>query len=354
MTDYEYDVAVSFAGEDREFVQNVVEGLKLNGVKVFYDQDEVATLWGENLVDFLEMIYSQKARYALLFTSRHYVDKKWPNYERQITQSRSLYQESPYILPIRIDDTPVPGLPPTISYLDAKSVGIDGIVRAVLEKVGSPQSDSKPKFDGRVPRDSRSMNILLTERPGGWEYLLYGAVLRERMDSLEGKYRDHLLEYAPRSGVHLEADAAFQKLKNNFTTLTGITDTFNRVLSPGAQEQAFGKPGEPGDPDRIIHLAERFCSVYEEFLDFAANLRSIDIENDYLRHAADIQARWVNQPIEVMRKFVDDYVRIADTITDRLASGEKGIELTLQITLDLDSSLTNELTETLRRYVRSR
>jgi hypothetical protein len=39
------------------------------------------------------------------------------------------------------------------------------------------------------------------------------------------------------------------------------------VLASDVQDAAFGLPGEPGDPDRIIHLAERFVSVQEELLD---------------------------------------------------------------------------------------
>ena len=41
---YEYDVALSFAGENREYVEEVAVFLKNFGVKVFYDdfkQDEI-------------------------------------------------------------------------------------------------------------------------------------------------------------------------------------------------------------------------------------------------------------------------------------------------------------------------
>ena len=44
---YEFDVAVSFAGEDREFVEEVVAQLKQAGLRVFYDSDYVAEMWGE-------------------------------------------------------------------------------------------------------------------------------------------------------------------------------------------------------------------------------------------------------------------------------------------------------------------
>jgi hypothetical protein len=51
---FEYDVALSFAGEDRGFVEDVAEGLAKEGIKFFYDDMEQDALLGKNLVDFLD------------------------------------------------------------------------------------------------------------------------------------------------------------------------------------------------------------------------------------------------------------------------------------------------------------
>jgi hypothetical protein len=37
---YQYDVALSFAGEDRHYVEQVAEILKRKGISVFYDKYE--------------------------------------------------------------------------------------------------------------------------------------------------------------------------------------------------------------------------------------------------------------------------------------------------------------------------
>lgn len=57
-----YDVALSFAGEDREYVEQVANLLGSSGVKVFYDRFEEADLWGKNLYDYLIDIYQNKAK----------------------------------------------------------------------------------------------------------------------------------------------------------------------------------------------------------------------------------------------------------------------------------------------------
>jgi hypothetical protein len=42
---------------------------------------------------------------------------------------------STYILPVRIDDTEVAGLLPTIGYLNWKDHGVSGLVTRILEKI---------------------------------------------------------------------------------------------------------------------------------------------------------------------------------------------------------------------------
>ena len=48
-----YKVALSFAGEDRDYVEKVASQLVAEGVTVFYDKFEEATLWGKNLFTHL-------------------------------------------------------------------------------------------------------------------------------------------------------------------------------------------------------------------------------------------------------------------------------------------------------------
>ncbi len=66
---FDYDVALSFAGEDREYVEDVATFLKDVGIKVFYDKFEADNLWGKNLYDHLQDIYKNKANYTILFIS---------------------------------------------------------------------------------------------------------------------------------------------------------------------------------------------------------------------------------------------------------------------------------------------
>src|SRR6185437_133880 len=128
-----YQVALSFSGEDRAFVRRIVERIKQLGVSVFYDQDEQANLWGQNLQEFFVDLFLHKAQFCLMIISESYKEKIWPNLERQAAFARAMKQQSIYLLPVRLDDTELPGLLPTISYIDGRVHTPEEIASLVLE-----------------------------------------------------------------------------------------------------------------------------------------------------------------------------------------------------------------------------
>src|SRR5215213_8809693 len=99
---FEYDVALSFAEEDRATAEQFADLLKSQQISVFFDPYKPAALWGDDLVDHLVNIYARKARYCVLFISRHYPLRKWTEAERTSAQERAFRDANEYILPIRL------------------------------------------------------------------------------------------------------------------------------------------------------------------------------------------------------------------------------------------------------------
>jgi hypothetical protein len=89
-----YDVALSFAGEDRHYVHQVAEAIVAKGVEVFYDKFEEADLWGKDLYSHLSDIYNGKARFTIMFVSEAYASKLWTNHERKAAQAKAFTQNS--------------------------------------------------------------------------------------------------------------------------------------------------------------------------------------------------------------------------------------------------------------------
>jgi hypothetical protein len=131
----EYDVALSFAGEDREYVEAVASSLQQAGVSVFYDRHEEAVLWGKNLYDHLRHIYAEAAQYTVMFVSAAYARKVWTNHERESAQSRAFEERREYILPARFDDSDVPGLLKTIGYIDLRKKKPEELASLILRKL---------------------------------------------------------------------------------------------------------------------------------------------------------------------------------------------------------------------------
>ena len=130
-----YDVALSFAGEDREYVEQVAEHLLNLDVTMFYDRYETVQLWGEDLAVHLGKVYSRDSHFVVMFSSRHYAEKAWPNHEREHALARHLKGQTGRILPVRFDDSEIPGVPSTVGYLDARVVSPDKLAELIRQKV---------------------------------------------------------------------------------------------------------------------------------------------------------------------------------------------------------------------------
>lgn len=129
------EIALSFAGEDRSYVEQVAAALRSRGLRVFYDLFEQVDMLGKDLTAHLADIYKNKADYCAVFISTHYAQKAWPQFERQHAQERALAQKREYILPIRLDNSEVPGLPSTICHLDARRLSVSAITDILIKKI---------------------------------------------------------------------------------------------------------------------------------------------------------------------------------------------------------------------------
>lgn len=131
---HSYDVALSFSGSDRAYVIQVANYLRALKVDVFYDNFEHSTLWGKNLYQHLSEVYSQ-ARFCVIFVSEQYARGLWTGQELAWAQERAFSENREYILPVRFDNTKIPGVPDTVAYIDATEYDPAGLARLITEKL---------------------------------------------------------------------------------------------------------------------------------------------------------------------------------------------------------------------------
>ena len=117
---WRWDVALSFAGAQRAYVEQVAEVLKARGVRCFYAADEQIELWGKYLAEELPAIYGEQAA-VVVVVSAEYATRDWTRLERRAALARAVRERRECVLPARFDDTPLPGLLSDLVAVDLRT-----------------------------------------------------------------------------------------------------------------------------------------------------------------------------------------------------------------------------------------
>ncbi|GHH49222.1 toll/interleukin-1 receptor domain-containing protein [Lentzea cavernae] len=356
MTDPEYDVCLSFADEQRAYVDEVARLLRQNKIKVFYDRYEQVNLWGKDLYEHLDSVYREQARYCIIFASEQYAEKVWTSHERKSAQSRALIENAEYILPTRFDDTEIPGLRPTVGYIDLRTTTPEQLAKMFEEKLTGSQSATPealaPANYSLAPVSDIEQAALLSLRPTAWEYILFAGVISRGKIKLQPKLRDHRIRYARRVRKISDKVEAVDYMADRMDGALGIAEDFMKIFSVEAQEWAFGPRGEPGNSDNIIHLGNRFTDSYEDFLDWSADLRGTSVD-DELKELYELGARFMDQPIQQVGDFIDFYVSQLADVTAKAASEEGEVGVQIDFVLSIDEAVSGQYATERERIMRS-
>lgn len=334
MREYEYDVALAYAAEDQELVLPVIQHLENLHVKIMHGAEPQVEQQGLDLVSYFSATSVLPARYLVLFSSRHYVDK-WGRLQQRVALARVLKQYGESVLPVRIDDTEVPGLSRTVGYLDLRVHGPKTIARAIVQKLARHRTE----FTSRTPITPRSVESLVREQPPGWEHLLYAAVVSQGIEDLERKYREHFLRYAPRNGT-IEHGTGLGLFRDRNVRLKEIGAVASDILfSPETLKAAFEPPG---DADEIMYLGRLHVLVFDEFLEWAREIHGTSYANADAKAVARLQARFADHPLRGLRRLAEDLRDTADTLTERLLAGTR-IEMPVRPVSTTDAELEQEM-----------
>lgn len=343
-----FDFAVSFAGEDRELVAEVVEKLQAYGAKIFYDADDEqqVAMWGDDGPEYLDRVYRLQSRFTLMFVSRHYGEKMWPRHERRSALARALEQPTPYVLPVRLDDTQLDGLRPTTFYLDARRLGVHGIVKVARAKLAGTESTVVQPNLERVPRTELERQELLAHRPPGWEYLLFAAELLRLKAVVESAYPDYRMGYAPFAGS-LDTEGFLHFVDKASQEALHILANA-QIMSRETQDLAFGRPGEPGDAEMIAQLVERWNDVYGALLGWTSKVRGMQVPED-CQPTMKALACYTERSVANYRSHVNEIVETMDRVPSAIANGES-MSITFEWTLTVDEDVIEEFDRSLAAF----
>lgn len=121
-TDYEYDFAISFAGENRVLAKNITDLLSLLDCTVFYDEYFEANFLGKAWSKQFREIFSEKSRLIICLLDKFHEEKIWPTFERECFIPRI---SDASVIPIYLDDTKFTGIPNDIIGIPYKGFSQD-------------------------------------------------------------------------------------------------------------------------------------------------------------------------------------------------------------------------------------
>jgi hypothetical protein len=195
-----------------------------------------------------------------------------------------------------------------------------------------------------VPRTPEELAAVVRDRPLAWEYLLFAGILLIGKQDLELRWRDHRLGLPTGEYHRVEEDDVPRYASEMIGRLAWLLEPINRVFAPDAQEEAFGAPGESGDPRVIEHFAGWIITAYAKVLDWAGTVRSAGVPDEFDRAIALI-AHAADSSLQAIRSFIDGVVAQLDELPAKLAEREEGdepLELHMTLTLEADEQLLNE------------
>lgn len=172
MSGKRYHVALSYASEQRDYVDQVAKFLKKCNVRCFYDADEESILWGKNLAEYLQRIF-QEASFSVIFISQEYVNKPFARMEFEYALDKAIKQKPEYILPARFDSAELPGLPDLVKYIDLEDKPPADLAEIIICKMtekgvylGPSTPTEAPKIQ-KVPRkQDPEVTLTIKDEPG--------------------------------------------------------------------------------------------------------------------------------------------------------------------------------------------
>lgn len=109
--DFEFDFAISFAGENRDLARSISTQLERLDCSVFFDEFFETNYLGKAWHKSFKQVFSEQSRFVVCLLDSHHLEKIWPTFERECFTPR--VSESA-VIPIYLDDSLFVGIPKDI------------------------------------------------------------------------------------------------------------------------------------------------------------------------------------------------------------------------------------------------
>ena len=143
-------VAFSFAGEQRDLVRSIAETVEqaLGRGQVFFDEWYEHYLAGDDADLKLQEIYGESCALSVVCVAERYGQKPWTRSEHRVIRARQMRaserEDELSILPIRVGEGDVPGIPFNSIVPDVRTRPPVDAAALVLERLYLVRPDLRP------------------------------------------------------------------------------------------------------------------------------------------------------------------------------------------------------------------
>lgn len=141
----EFDVCISYARKDADYVLPVVAELRRKGWSVYLDVNRATEVAGLNLPEELIDAYQNAKRCCVLFVSNAYAESDYTKLELRAAMQRA-FRDDRYLIPVRMDDTEMPGVLPGVIWIEGRQRS----PKRVAEDLHARLLGTKPALPRRV------------------------------------------------------------------------------------------------------------------------------------------------------------------------------------------------------------
>ncbi len=132
-----FRIALSFPGEHRPFVKQVADHLAagVGRERVLYDKYHEPELARLDLDTYLQDLYHKESELIAVFLCADYERKEWCGLEWRAIRDLIKRRHSSIVMPLRFDDTEIPGLFSIDGYILIEDRTADEVAKLILERL---------------------------------------------------------------------------------------------------------------------------------------------------------------------------------------------------------------------------
>lgn len=132
--EFDFDFAISFAGENRVLARAIKAQLETLDFSVFFDELFEANYLGQAWHKTFMEIFSEKSRFVVCLLDKFHLEKIWPTFERECFVPRV---PEAAVIPVYLDNSSFPGIPKDIVGIKFSADGVppEGLQNKITDEI---------------------------------------------------------------------------------------------------------------------------------------------------------------------------------------------------------------------------